>query len=58
MPRSHGLLGAKRPEPFEDGWRVFYTEQHGDNITYEIIPAPRHGQHDDCDGDDRHGDHR
>ena len=35
-----GILGAKNPTPFEDGWRVFYTQQHGDNITWEIIPNP------------------
>lgn len=33
----NGLLGAKQPRPFRDGWRVFYTQQHGDNVTYEII---------------------
>jgi hypothetical protein len=27
------LLGAKVPLPFRDGWRVFYTQQHGDNVT-------------------------
>jgi hypothetical protein len=53
-PSERGLLGAKRPEPFEDGWRVFYTGQHGDNVTYEIIRAPRHGKHDD-DEDDKQG---
>jgi hypothetical protein len=21
-------------------WRVFYTQQHGDNPTYEIVPSP------------------
>lgn len=36
-----GLLGAKVPTPFAGGWRVFYTQQHGDNTTYEIIPAPK-----------------
>jgi len=36
-----GILGAKIPRPFRNGWRVFYTQQHGDNVTYEIIPAPR-----------------
>ena len=41
-PTVHGILGAKNPRPFRDGWRVFYTQQHGDNITYEIIPARRH----------------
>ena len=43
-----GLLGAKNPHPFKDGWRVFYTGQHGDNITWEIIRAP-HGDRDDDD---------
>jgi Bacterial protein of unknown function (DUF839) len=31
-----GLLGTKVPTPFKDGWRVFYTRQHGNNETYEI----------------------
>lgn len=34
----HGLLGAKAPFPFLQGWRVFYTAQHGDNRTLEILP--------------------
>ncbi len=32
----HGLLGAKSPTPFRNGWRLFYTQQHGDNNTWEI----------------------
>ncbi len=36
-PSPNGLLGAKNPRPFKDGWRVFYTQQHGDNNTWEII---------------------
>jgi hypothetical protein len=36
-PTTHGILGAKNPQPFHVGWRVFYTQQHGDNITYEIL---------------------
>jgi hypothetical protein len=31
-----GLIGAKEPTPFANGWRVFYTRQHGNNETYEI----------------------
>ncbi len=31
-----GLIGTKIPTPFADGWRVFYTRQHGQNQTYEI----------------------
>jgi len=51
-PSPHGLLGAKRPRPFEDGWRVFYNAQHGDNLAFEIVRA---GGHDDDDHD--HHDH-
>jgi N-hydroxyarylamine O-acetyltransferase len=37
----NGLLGAKNPHFFQDkDWRFFYTEQHGDNRTYEVVPAP------------------
>jgi hypothetical protein len=38
-PTVGGILGAKLPIPFVAGWRVFYTQQHGDNDTWEIIPA-------------------
>ena len=38
-PSVHGILGAKVPRLFRDGWRWFYTQQHGDNVTYEVIPA-------------------
>jgi secreted PhoX family phosphatase len=34
-----GILGAKMPVPFHAGWRVFYTQQHGDNVTWEILDA-------------------
>jgi hypothetical protein len=37
-PTPDGILGAKLPDPFSNGWRVFYTQQHGDNITWEILP--------------------
>jgi hypothetical protein len=36
-PTPGGVLGAKDPHPFRDGWRVFWTQQHGDNTTWEII---------------------
>jgi hypothetical protein len=45
-----GLLGAKEPHPFKDGWRVFYTAQHGDNVTWEILRAAKS---DDDHDDDR-----
>lgn len=39
-PSPGGLLGAKTPTPFLAGWRTFFTQQHGDNVTYEIVPNP------------------
>ena len=38
-PGVDGLLGFKLPRPFRDGWRVFYTQQHGMNVTWEILSA-------------------
>ena len=38
-PTPRGLLGASSPHLFHDGWRLFYTRQHGDNVTFEIIPS-------------------
>jgi hypothetical protein len=46
----HGLIGTNRPTPFQDGWRVFYTQQHGDNFTWEILPKNNGGK--DMDGGD------
>jgi hypothetical protein len=39
-PNAAGLLGEAAPKPFKDGWRLFYTGQHGDNVTWEILPSP------------------
>lgn len=36
-PGVGGLLGAKIPTPFRGGWRLFFTQQHGDNNTFEIL---------------------
>ena len=38
-PSVHGVLGAKTPKLWHGGWRWFYTQQHGDNPTYEVVPA-------------------
>src|SRR5262249_5641254 len=46
-PRVGGLLGAKDPVPFKDGWRLFYTGQHGNNYTYEILPSATSGKGED-----------
>jgi secreted PhoX family phosphatase len=31
-----GLLGAASPRPFDGTWRMFWTQQHGDNVTWEV----------------------
>ncbi|MEQ1947266.1 MAG: phosphatase [Bryobacteraceae bacterium] len=36
-PTVNGLLGAKVPRPLNGQWRLFYTQQHGDNTTYEVL---------------------
>jgi len=38
-PGPNGVLGAREPKLFKDGWRWFYTQQHGDNLTYEVVPS-------------------
>jgi len=35
-PTIDGLLGASIPTPFTNGWRFFWTAQHGDNVTFEV----------------------
>ena len=47
----HGVLGAKKPQPFRDGWRVFFTQQHGDNTLWEIVPSDDDGRDHDRDDD-------
>jgi hypothetical protein len=51
-PTLNGLLGAKLPWPFHFGWRAFYTQQHGDNQTWEIIPERNHRTWSDIWPDD------
>ena len=55
-PTARGILGAKAPHLFHDGWRFFYTQQHGDNRTYEVIPSPAL-QHAGDEGDERDRGH-
>jgi hypothetical protein len=40
-PTIHGVLGEQAPQLFTKGWRLFYTRQHGDNVTFEVIPSER-----------------
>ena len=37
-PSTHGILGAEAPNLHDPHWRWFYTQQHGDNPTYEVMP--------------------
>jgi hypothetical protein len=55
-PSAWGILGNKIPKPFLDGWRTFFTQQHGDNFTWEVLPTDR----DDFvkDNDHDHDDDR
>ena len=40
-PSVDGLLGANVPVLFDGTWRAFWTQQHGDNVTYELKPSIR-----------------
>ena len=44
-PSVFGLRGEKIPKHLNGKWRLFYTQQHGDNFTWEILPHPmaKHG---------------
>ena len=35
-PGPGGILGAQNPRLGDGRWRWFYTDQHGDNRTYEV----------------------
>jgi len=35
-PSTAGILGARNPQLGNGHWRWFYTQQHGDNPTYEV----------------------
>jgi hypothetical protein len=52
----HGLLGARIPRPFSDGWRVFFNQQHGENVAWELLRL-RRGDGHNRDDDDHH-DHQ
>jgi hypothetical protein len=40
-PGVNGILGAKIPNLESRRWRWFYTQQHGDNKTYEVVGSHR-----------------
>jgi hypothetical protein len=45
-----GILGAQVPTPFSNGWRIFWTQQHGDNVTWELMRDTRNVHTDDDHG--------
>jgi Bacterial protein of unknown function (DUF839) len=55
-PGIGGVLAEKNPHPFDGKWRVFYTQQHGDNNTWEIIPNPSVAEPIKGDDHERDGD--
>jgi Alkaline phosphatase PhoX len=36
-PGPGGILGAQAPDLHSPGWRWFYTQQHGDNTTWQVV---------------------
>jgi hypothetical protein len=47
-PTANGILGAKVPSLKPGGkWRWFYTQQHGDNFTWEVTVANANQSHAD-----------
>jgi hypothetical protein len=50
-PTVNGILGAKNPNLGDGHWRWFYTQQHGDNFTWEVLPASADAGQDGHQGD-------
>jgi hypothetical protein len=40
-PTAGGILGAKVPDVHSSAWRTFWTQQHGDNVTWEVTWSRR-----------------
>jgi hypothetical protein len=40
-PTPNGILGAQAPNLDSPRWRWFYTQQHGDNVTYGVTEQDR-----------------
>jgi len=48
-PGQEGLLGAQIPNLWNSGdkWRWFYTQQHGDNFTWQVVLASQQAGEND-----------
>jgi hypothetical protein len=42
-PTAGGILGAQVPDLSDASWRWFWTQQHGDNTTWEVLSRHHHG---------------
>jgi hypothetical protein len=52
-----GILGAEIPDLSDPSWRWFWTQQHGDNTTWEVtVSSGGHGHGGDGQGGDDQGD--
>ena len=41
---KNGILGNKNPNLDDKHWRIFWTQQHGDNSTWEVTTVKRNGE--------------
>jgi secreted PhoX family phosphatase len=55
-PSTNGILGAKAPNLGNPEWRFFWTQQHGDNTTWEVTVSSGGDRHGDGQGDNDQGD--
>jgi hypothetical protein len=46
-PTTRGILGAKRVQALRHGFRMFFTQQHGENTTWEVLRRPDPDRDDD-----------
>jgi len=53
-PTTAGILGALIPQMMTGDWRTFWTQQHGDNVTWELHTAASADSHDHDRHDGKH----
>jgi len=53
-PTAAGILGAQIPQMMTGGWRTFWTQQHGDNVTWELHSAASADAHGSGRHDGKH----
>jgi len=53
-PTAAGILGAQIPQMMTGDWRTFWTQQHGDNVTWELHSAASADSHGSGRHDGKH----